>query len=195
MTVVSSSPTHSEKREPFPTNRAVGPARPSVSIEGSPPARDCGMAATSPGGGDVKGAPVRVRRSPGIGRSGCQVARAVRCARTDYAFDLRHDVGPDVAVGSERCARKWRIEVNEDVPQRPGIILLAGPRGPWLWWVLRGGIAFSGGLLLACKWPRSSWMLPLETVARRRAEASSRQRVGRDRCHCDCGARLNLLGS
>ena len=93
-----------------------------------------------PGGGDVKGKSLRSRRSPHIGRSGCQVARTVWCAVTDYASGLRRNAGRDVVAGDERCAGKWRIEADANVPEKQGINLLVGPRGPWLQWVLRGRI-------------------------------------------------------
>jgi hypothetical protein len=93
-----------------------------------------------PGGEDVKGARVRSRRSPPIGRSGCQVARTVWRVVTDYASGCRRDERRDGVAGNARCAGKWRIEVNADVPERQGINLLVGPRGPWLQWVLRGRI-------------------------------------------------------
>ena len=99
-------------------------------VEGSPiPVAFC---LASPGGGDVKGSRRRFRRSPHIGRSGCQVARTVRCVVTDYAVKVRREAMRDAAVGDERCAGKWRIEVIIDVPEEQGTILLVGPLGPWL---------------------------------------------------------------
>jgi len=96
---------------------------------------------TPPGGGDVKGARILFRRCPDIGRSVCGFARTLWCAVTDCAIQIfRLGAERQDAVGDERCAGKWRVEVNIDVPEQQGTILLVGPRGPWLQSMLRGRI-------------------------------------------------------
>ncbi len=91
----------------------------------------CREPPTPPGRGDVKGALLHFRRSPHIGRSACHVARTLWRVVTDYASGLRRNAGRDEVAGDERSG-KWRIEADANVPERQGINLLVGPRGPWL---------------------------------------------------------------
>jgi hypothetical protein len=152
----------------------------------------------SPGGGDVKGVPPRFRSRPYIGRSDYQVVRTVRCAVTDYAFGLRRDAGRGGgAARCERCAGKWRIEDAEGVPRRRGH---HSPGGAC--WAMASvdaprGHNLSMGPALRVERPYRGRMLSLETAARRRARARSRQSfISRGRGHCDGGLRAAcLLGS
>lgn len=118
---------------------------------------------------------------------------------TGDANSLGRRAGRDVEVGGgvKRRVGKWRIEVGMDVPERQGTNLLVGPRGPWLQWVLRRGITYEWGLLLACSGQYEPGCFPsklLHDAVLERALLADGSRDD-DRRHCDSGARLCLLGS